>query len=291
MRDLLPGICLAVAASVCFNLAIVVQAGEVRAVPDVLNLRVSLLGQLLRRPRWVAALALSGIAVPLQTLALLFAPLAVVQPADTVGLAVLLAAGSRRYGERAGPREIGGALTIVFGVTAVIVAAPQRTNDHAGLAVLLAVVTPLALVALAPLLVARLRTRSIAGVLTAGLAFALGTFALQLVAEALDRGNWLGAAAWAVAGGVVGAAGMTSEMSALQVRPLARVSPMIFAIELLVPIALGVLIGGDAWPGEAAKLALLTGGLALTTAGAFALLRSPAVSRDKPPAGGADSPA
>ena len=277
MRNLLPGLCLAVAASVCFNLAIVVQAGEARALSSELNLRLSLLRGLAGRPRWLAGLALSFLAVPAQTAALLFAPLAVVQPADAVGLVVLLIAGGRRFGERAAPRDLMGVLGIALGVSAVVAGAPARGTHH-DIGILIAVLGPLGVLSAAPLVFPVLRRRSIAGVLAAGLAFALGTFTLKLVADALDSHDWAGAAAWALAGATIAIGGTTSEMSALQVRPLARVAPLIFAIELLVPIALGVLIGGDSWSGDPGRLLLGLGGLALTLVGAFLLLRSPAVT-------------
>ena len=95
MSDSVLGILLAAAASSCFNLAIVVQAREARAVGREHSMQLSLLGQLARRRRWLAGLALSALAVPLQTLALTLAPLSVVQPADAVGLVVLLVAGWR----------------------------------------------------------------------------------------------------------------------------------------------------------------------------------------------------
>jgi hypothetical protein len=68
--------------------------------------------------------------------------------------------------------------------------------------------------------------------------------------------------------------GMSGEMSALQVRPVAAVAPVIFAIELGIPVVLGPLIGGESWPTEPARLASLLCGLALTIGGAVLLMRS-----------------
>ena len=45
-------------------------------------------------------------------------------------------------------------------------------------------------------------------------------------------------------------------MSALQVRPVAAVAPVIFAIELGVPVVLGPLVGGESWPTDPARLAV-----------------------------------
>src|SRR5438105_1238462 len=95
VAPMLAGLLLAALASLLFNAAIVLQATEARAVPADHGLRLSLLGRLLRRPRWVAGIVLSIAAVALQVLALTLAPLTVVQPADAAGLVLLLTVGSR----------------------------------------------------------------------------------------------------------------------------------------------------------------------------------------------------
>ena len=82
-------------------------------------------------------------------------------------------------------------------------------------------------------------------------------------------------AAVAVCGSLLG---LGSEMSALQVRPVAAVAPVVFALELLIPVVLARLVGGEHWPSDAGHAALLAGGMAVTLAGATALLRSGAVT-------------
>jgi len=274
VSDSVLGILLAAAASSCFNLAIVVQAREARAVGREHSMRLSLLGQLARRRRWLAGLALSALAVPLQTLALTLAPLSVVQPADAVGLIVLLVAGSRMLGERVGRREVLCVGAIAAGVVFVTLAGAKHSDSSASALTLALVLGPLALLAVAPYLLGDRRVPSWAMVVGAGLAFAIGAFSLKLIADAVSTGEWI---ALAVAGALAGAMallGMNGEMSALQVRPVAAVAPVIFAIELGVPVVLGPLVGGESWPTDPARLASLLCGLALTIGGAVLLMRS-----------------
>jgi drug/metabolite transporter (DMT)-like permease len=277
VSDSLLGIALAAAASSCFNLAIVVQAGEARAVGREHSMRLSLLGELAKRRRWLAGLALAAFAVPLQTLALTLAPLSVVQPADATGLVVLLVAGSVMLGERVGRREILSVAAIAAGVVLVTLAGSEHSDSSASAATLALVLGPLAVLALAPF---ALRSRGVPSwsmVVGAGLAFAIGAFALKLIADALSTSDWLALVAAGVVAGAMALVGMNGEMSALQVRPVAAVAPVIFAIELAVPVVLGPLVGGESWPTAAPQLIALLGGLTVTVAGAVSLMRSRSV--------------
>ena len=277
MSDSVLGILLAAAASSCFNLAIVVQAREARAVGREHSMRLSLLGQLARRRRWLAGLALSALAVPLQTLALTLAPLSVVQPAVAVGLVVLLVAGSRMLGERVGGREVLCVGAIAAGVVFVTLAGAAHSDSSASALTLALVLVPLALLALTPYLLRGRRVPSWAMVVAAGLAFAIGAFALKLIADAVSASAWLALVAAGALAGAMALLGMSGEMSALQVRPVAAVAPVIFAIELGVPVVLGPLVGGESWPTDPARLASLLCGLALTIGGAVMLMRSRSV--------------
>src|SRR4051794_34183960 len=109
------GAALACFASCLFNAAIAIQALEARKLPQQYGLRLTLLRRLISRPRWLGGTALAVVALPLQTAALLFAPLTVVQPCDAAGLLLLLYLGTRMLGERVGPREIAAVVAIVAG--------------------------------------------------------------------------------------------------------------------------------------------------------------------------------
>lgn len=274
MSDLVFGVLLAVVASSCFNLAIVVQATEARGVSREHALKLSLLAQLAKRRRWLAGLALGALAVPLQTAALLLAPITVVQPADAAGLVVLLVAGVRMLGEPVGRREILAVAAIAVGVVGVSLAGVETSDQHGPAGTLALVLGPLALFALVPYL---LRSRGVPGALmvaSAGVSFAIGAFALKLIADSLHTQAWLELLGWGAVAAVFAILGMGGEMSALQVRTVARVAPIIFALELAIPVALGPIAGGEPWPSDPAKIALIVGSLLVVIGGAVSLMRA-----------------
>ena len=86
----------------------------------------------MRNRRWLGATALGLAGWPLEIVALLLAPLTVVQPCLASGLILLLWLGATRLGERPGRREWTAVAAIVLGVAGVALAAPERTTEHAG---------------------------------------------------------------------------------------------------------------------------------------------------------------
>src|SRR5690349_4647734 len=192
MPSVVAGVALAALASVLFNLAIVIQAQEAREVHRSSGVHLSLLGRLLRRPRWLLGTALGVLAFPLQTVALLWAPLTAVEPADAAGLLVLLFLGTRMLHESVGRREIVAVVAIIVGIVVLTIAAPKRQVTHVQGASVILPMIGIALVALAPLLLRRLiGARSLMVVIGAGFAFALSAFCAKIVADALDRHAWI----------------------------------------------------------------------------------------------------
>src|SRR4051794_29490745 len=270
------GVALACLASCLFNAGIAIQAIEARDVPREHGLRVSLIGKLLQRPRWLAATALTALALPTQTLALHFAPLTAVQPADATGLLLLFFLGSRVLGERVGPREWATVGALIAGIVILTAAAPHRQVTHVEGADVLLPLLAVGAVALAPIALRRVvGPDSLLVVLGAGFSFAFSAFAIKLIADALDRQAWgalaiaLGAA---VAGGLVGT---LTEQTALQRRPATQVAPIIFVVELLVPVALAVIVVGEDWKGS---VPAILAGLALIVVSVVTLTRLPQVA-------------
>src|SRR3954471_3550292 len=144
------GAALACLASCLFNAAIAIQALEARKVAQRYGLRLSLLRRLVNRPRWLGGTALAVLALPLQTVALLFAPLTVVQPCDAAGLLLLLYLGTRMLGERVGPRELLAVGAIVAGIVVLTLAAPHREVSHVTGTEVLVPLLAVAAVAMAP---------------------------------------------------------------------------------------------------------------------------------------------
>ena len=73
---------------------------------------------------------LSILGWPLQVIALLLAPLVVVQPALAAGLLVLVFVGQRMLGEHAGRHEHIAMAAIVIGVIGAGLCAPPRSTGH-----------------------------------------------------------------------------------------------------------------------------------------------------------------
>jgi hypothetical protein len=80
------------------------------------------------------------------------------------------------------------------------------------------------------------------------------------------------AAVIAAAGAVVGT---LSEQTALQRRPATHVAPVIFVVELLVPVALAVLVVGESWGGSVLPIAAA---IAVIIAAVVVIQRSPQVA-------------
>lgn len=242
------GIAAAIAASILYNTSIALQAMEARDVPGEHSLRVSLIGKLVRNRKWLGATILGLAGWPLEIVALLLAPLTVVQPCLASGLVVLLWLGVTRLGERPGRREYLAVAAIVAGVAGVAWAAPDRTTDHAGT---LAIALALALVAIpiaAPY--ALRRAGGAAGTLaivSAGFGYAWTAISSKLLTDELAAGALLVAVAWLATAAASEGLALLSEMSALQSRPATRVAPVMFAVQVMVPVILAPLIFGEKW--------------------------------------------
>jgi drug/metabolite transporter (DMT)-like permease len=252
------GIAAAVGASVLYNTSIALQAMEARDVPREHSLRISLIAKLLRNRKWLGATALGLLGWPLEIVALLLAPLTVVQPCLASGLIVLLWLGVTRLGERPGMREYLAVAAIVAGVAGVAWAAPDRTTEHADT---WAIALALGLVAIpiaAPyLLRGKVSAAGTIAVVSAGFGYAWTAIASKLLTDELAAGAVLVAGAWLATAAASEGLALLSEMSALQKRPATRVAPVMFAVQVMVPVILAPLIFMEKWsttPGGGAAL-------------------------------------
>src|SRR5664279_6637770 len=100
--ELVLGILAAAGASTLYSLGIAFQAMDAKQAPHEEHLRLALAWGLVRRSRWLLGTGLSILGFPLQIVALLLAPLVVVQPALAAGLLVLMFLAERMLGEHAG---------------------------------------------------------------------------------------------------------------------------------------------------------------------------------------------
>jgi drug/metabolite transporter (DMT)-like permease len=277
MVGVLLGIAAAIGASTLYSLGIALQALDAKQAPHEEHLRLALARGLLRRRRWLLGTALSMLGFPLQLVALLLAPLVVVQPALAVGLLVLMVLGQRLLGEHAGRYEYLSMAAIAIGVIGAGLAAPPRSTTHTSQQLTITLVLiGLACASLLPYLLHVLR-RSPATVtmIGAGLAFAWSGVATKLASDDLAQGHLVPAAAWALSTAAASGVGVLSEMSALQSRPAIQVAPVVFVTQTVVPVVLAPLLLGESFAATPLGGVPLVASLALLVAGATALVRSP----------------
>jgi drug/metabolite transporter (DMT)-like permease len=274
------GIVAAVGASCLYNASIAMQALEARQVPAEHALRPSLLGRLLRNRRWLLATGLGLLGWPLEIAALLLAPLTVVQPCLASGLILLLWLGATRLGEAPGRREVIAVAAIVVGVGGVALVAPERTTEHASTG---AVALALVLVALPIAAPYALRNRAASAgtlaVVAAGFGYAWTAIASKLLTDELATGTVAIAALWLATAAASEGLALLSEMSALQRRPATHVAPVMFAVQVLVPVVLAPLIFGESWGATPLGGAALLAFMALALAGTVLLAGSRSVAR------------
>lgn len=277
MGELVLGILAAVGASAFYSLGIALQAMDAREAPHEEHLRLALVQGLLKRSRWLIGTGLSILGWPLQVIALLLAPLVVVQPALAAGLLVLLFLGERMLGEQAGRSEHLATLAIVIGVIGAALCAPPRTtSETAGHLAVTLVLIALALVSLLPYLL-RAFGRSYANVtmICAGAAFGWSGVATKLASDDLASHHLVAAGLWGLSTAAASGVGVLSEMSALQSRPAIQVAPVVFVTQTVIPVALAPILFGERFSDTPLYGVPLVISLGVLVVGAALLARSP----------------
>lgn len=274
------GLIAALAASVAFNVGIVLQAADARREPASESLRLSLLAHLVRRRRWIAGLLLGWAGFVLQVIALSMLPFVVVQPVLAAGLLLMLYLGVRMLGERVGIAEVVGVLGITAGISLLAWGTPSGTGTVASQSAAISVIAAMTLVALVPFaLRGRGRLDSATFVIVASaLAFGAGNIATKLFSDGVADGALPLAAVWLTITAATGVIALTTEMSALQRRPATFVVPLSFAIQTFFPVALEPLFLSERWGTAALGGAPLIAGLVMVGVGAVAVAKTRAVS-------------
>ena len=89
--------------------------------------------------------------------------------------------------------------------------------------------------------------------ISAGCGYAWTAIASKLLTDELAAGALLVAVAWLATAAASEGLALLSEMSALQRRPATHVAPVMFAVQVLVPVLLAPLIFGESWGDDAAR--------------------------------------
>jgi len=165
---------------------------------------------------------------------------------------------------------------IVGGVTGIALAAPDRSTSHAGA---VSIALALALVAI-PIVMPYLVRGSAAvtlAVFSAGCGYAWTSIASKLLTDELAAGTVLVGVGWLATAAASEGLALLSEMSALQRRPATRVAPVMFAVQVLVPVVLAPLIFDETWHNTPLGGAVLIASMALAVTGIVILAGSRAV--------------
>jgi len=272
------GIICAIGASALYNTSVALQALEARDVGHEHALRVSLIGRLVRNPRWLIATLIGLLGWPLEIVALLLAPLTVVQPCLASGLVLLLFLGVTRLGETPGRREYGAVAAIVIGVGGIAWAAPERTTSNAGTVPIAIALGLVAIPMFAPYVLRGWRNAAgTLAVVAAGFGYAWTAIASKLLTDELSAGSLIVAAVWLATAAASEGLALLSEMSALGRRPATRVAPVMFAVQVVVPVILAPLIFGESWSGTPGDGAALVVAILLVLVGVVSLAGSKAV--------------
>jgi drug/metabolite transporter (DMT)-like permease len=291
------GFAVACLAAACYETGYALQAMEARTSPGEQALRFSLFRTLARRPRWVLAVGLTIAGWPLQLWALSLAPITVVQPTLALGLLLLLVLGVTMLHEHVGRREWVAVVLVIAGVSTIALAAPPESHSYdtgAGLIVALAV---LGFFTTIPWLVPSVRKRgAFLLVLAAGAADAWAAFASKLITDELHVGRPLAALAWALGAGAAVGLGFLCETTALQRRPATKVAPVILVMQIVIPVVLAPIVGGEKWADTPLHGGVIGIGLVLVSVGAALLTGSKVVTDlhaggELPPAGAITPPA
>ena len=276
---LVVGLVAALAASVLFNVGIVLQAIDARVAPRSLGLRLSLLGRLLRRPVWVLGWLLGLVGIAPQVLAYAKAPFVVVQPALASGLLIVLALGVRVLDEHVGARETAGVAAIIGGIALVAWGAPAHTEGHRAWAPVVAVTGMLCFSGLVPFLVRRTRLDTgMLVVVATGCGFGATNVATKLMGDDVDVGHYANALVWALVGLGMGVAATVANMTAFQRRAATTVVPVSTAVQTFLPIVLEPLFLRERWGSATLDGIPMIAGLAIAMAGSILIAASPAVS-------------
>lgn len=274
------GLIAAAAASVAFNVGIVLQAADARQEPATEGLRLSLLAHLARRRRWIAGLLLGGVGFLLQVLALSLAPFVVVQPVLAAGLLLMLYLGVRMLGERVGRAEVAGVVGITAGIGLLAWGQPAGIETVGSETAVVSVMGAMVAISLIPFaLRGRGRLDSATFVIVASaLAYGASNIATKLVSDGVDSRSWLLVGIWLATAAATGVVALTTEMTALQRRPATFVVPVSFAIQTFLPVALEPIYLTERWGSAALYGAPLIAGLMLIALGAVAVSRTRTVS-------------
>ena len=292
---------LAVVAAALLGAGLVLQQDAAQHAPKEHFLRVRLLADLMRRPRWLAGIATMVAGQLLWAWVIGHLELSLAEPLLTTSLLFALLLAGPLSGQRVHRTEVAGALVLIGGVTAMSVAREVRgpsvyVGSPAYWPFAAAAVVILAFACAA---FGRRRSAGLRAIMTgisAGLVFGIADAITRRTVQLLDTGHfsvlltsWPGYTLIAVS-----LVGIFLMQSAFNAAPLHISLPGITAAEPVTGIVLGIVIFRDSADVSPGTLALEAGGCAALLIGVIMVARAPALAQLRklhPPHGDSGPPA
>lgn len=271
----------ALASSLLYALASVLQHRGAADQPDEESLKIGLLVRLVRHPAWLLGTACDGGGYVLQWIALGHGTIVVVQPLLVCGLLFALPIGAAWAGRRLSRSDWVGAGLVCAGLAAfLLVANPARGHNDTGpvrwIALLLSVSVLVAgLTAFATVVDARRKAVLLAA--GAGLLYGAAAALTKTSAHLLGQGIGTLVTHWQPYVLVVfGVTGMLLAQSAFQAGVLDFSLPTMTVMDPVVSIVIGAWVFGETIAGRPAEVLVEVVSLGAMTIGVWLLARSQA---------------
>jgi len=234
----------ALSAAMSFAWAAILQQESAQAASQDKALKLSLLLELLRRPKWLAGISLLVTGYLFQLAALAYGPVALVQPIVITELAFAVPLAMWRRHRSAGSREWAGISCVLVGVSLFLFAASPVSGDSVPgggpwLIVLLAIaIVIISMIHFGGLLRGPARAMLLGA--GAGLAFGVLAALTKSTTDALQAGFGQFLTSWQLYAVIlVGIASLVLSQSAYQAGPLAYSMPVVAMLEPIVAVTLG----------------------------------------------------
>lgn len=265
----------ALAAAACFAGAAVLQQEAAQAASSDVTLKLALLADLLRRPKWLGGVGLLLCGYGFQALALADGPVALVQPVVATEIALAIPAAMWRRRRRPMVRDWVGIVAVLGGVSGfLLVASPAEGIANPGILTWIACLVPVGVVVAALLgfaVGARGPRRAMLLGAAAGVSFGLLSVLTKTTAEALSHDVAGALKSWQPYTLIaVGIAALVISQSAYQAGPLAYSMPLIAVLEPVLAVLVGdtafneqVRLSGGPLAVEALTALLALGGISL----------------------------
>ncbi|MEO5724630.1 MAG: DMT family transporter [Ilumatobacteraceae bacterium] len=267
---------LALLAAAAYGIAVAFQFHEAAAADPQRSLQPRLLLGLLARPLWLLGMVADIAGFALQTAALTFGSLAIVQPILTLSLVVSLLVGARLENHRLHRWEWFAVIGALAGISIFFLAARPTGHSNATAAagdwlILLTVLVCVVAVALSTGRLASGVSRAVLFAVAAACAEALMAVIAEAFGDRLRRGVLSTFASWqpyAIA--ACGVATLLLVQSAYQVGRATITLPVLTVTEPVIAISIGVVMFGehlrlDGWHGPIVLLSLVLAAHSLIT--------------------------